>query len=140
MVIAFPPEFVCGPDALPCDSGFLAPFYRPGAERQPILKACDPQASNVHRALLRLANCYTESARDLRLQAGCKVYLLELLYLLATRLDRPRIMQPECIVQEEESGLLDKLYRFLFANLKERITVAAAASMMNMSEKRLCHI
>jgi len=134
MVIAFPPEFVCGPDALPCDSGFLAPFYRQGAARQPILKAGDPQASNVHSALIRLANCYTESARSLRLQSGCKVYLLELLYLLAARLDRPRFMQPESVLYEEESGQLAKLYRFLFANLSERITVAGAASMMNMSE------
>jgi AraC-like DNA-binding protein len=136
MVIAFPPEFVCGPDALPCDSGFLAPFYRQGAARQPILKADDPQASNVHSALIRLANCYTESARNLRLQSGCKVYLLELLYLLAARLDRPRFMQPESVLHQEESGQLDKLYRFLFANLSERITVADAASMLNMSESK----
>jgi len=134
MVIAFPPEFVCGHDALPCDSGFLAPFYRQGAARQPIFKADDPQTANVHSALLRLANCYTESARNLRLQSGCKVYLLELLYLLAARLDRPRFMQPESVVHEVESGQLDKLYRFLFANLSERITVADAASTLNMSE------
>jgi len=129
MVIRFLPEFVCGLGSPRCDSEFLTPFGGPA-----ILRADDPLVPKLHAALLRLAGCYFDSSPGLSLQAGCKAYFLEVLYLLAARVGRSQRASREHVLEQERSGLLDKLNPFLRANFAERITVASAASAVNMSE------
>ena len=126
MVIGFLPEFVCGLGSPRCDAEFLTPFCGSAAVR-----ADDPLAPKLHDALLRLASCYCESAQAASFQAGCKAYLLEVLYLLAARFGKT---QRERVLEQERSGLLHKLHPFLSANFSERVTVASAASAVNMSE------
>lgn len=134
MVIGFSPEFVCAPGALPCDRELLEPFYQRTPENRPVFPAGSPQTAKLHDALLRLADCYFEPAGNPRLQAGCKAYLLEILYLLATRSTLPARAQQRYVQKPEEPGRLDRLNRYLSVNLSERITVASAASIVNMSE------
>jgi AraC-like DNA-binding protein len=129
MAIGFLPEFVCGLGSPRCDSEYLMPFCGPA-----VLRADDPLAPKLHHALLRLADCYFESPQSAPSQAGCKAYLLEILYLLAARLGRSQNTQRARVLEQERSTLLDKLHPFLSANLSERVTVASAASAVNMSE------
>lgn len=129
MVIGFLPEFVCGLGSVACDSEFLAPF-----RGQAILRADDQVAPRLHNALLHLASCYFESAQDIPSRAGCKAYLLEVLYLLAARFGGSHAVQRKDVLEQEQSKLLDKLCPFLSDNLSERVTVARAASAVNMSQ------
>jgi AraC-like DNA-binding protein len=129
MVIGFLPEFVCGLGSPCCDSEYLTPFCGPA-----VLRADDPLAPKLHHALLRLADCYFESSQSVPSQAGCKAYLLEVLYLLAARLGRSQNSPRARVLEQERSALLDKLHPFLSANLSERVTVASAAAAVNMSE------
>jgi AraC-like DNA-binding protein/mannose-6-phosphate isomerase-like protein (cupin superfamily) len=129
MVIGFLPEFVCGLGSTPCDSEFLAPF-----RGDAILRANDPLAPKLHDALLHLVSCYFESAQGVPSQAGCKAYLLEILYLLAARFGKSQTAQQKHVLEHERSRLLDKLRPFLSDNLSERVTVARAASAVNMSQ------
>lgn len=129
MVIGFLPEFVCRLGSPRCDLEFLTPFGGPA-----ILRVDDPLAPKLHDALLRLAGCYFDSSPGVSLQAGCKAYFLEVLYLLAARVGRPQRRSREHVLEQERSGLLEKLNPFLWANFSERVTVASAASAVNMSE------
>jgi AraC-like DNA-binding protein len=130
MVIGFLPEFVCSLGSPRCDSEFLTPFGGSTAVR-----ADDPSTPELHDALLRLASCYFESAQGgVSFQAGCKAYLLEVLYLLAARFGRTQHTQREHVLDQERSRLLHKLHPFLSANFSERVTVTSAASVVNMSE------
>jgi AraC-like DNA-binding protein len=129
MVIRFLPEFVCGLGSPRCDAEFLTPFGAPAT-----LRVDDPLIPKLHDALLRLAGCYFDSSPGVSLQAGCKAYFLEVLYLLAARVGRSQRSKREYVLEQERSGLLDKLNQFLWANFSERVTVASAASAVNMSE------
>lgn len=134
MVVTFMPEFVFNLASPACDSLFLTPFYWQSAGIVPVIRSTDAVASAVHEALTRLARCYYAPNRGPHYQAGCKAFLLEVLYLLAAHFGWPERTHQEYVLQQERSRLLGKLHEYLLANVAEKITVRCAASLVNMSE------
>jgi AraC-like DNA-binding protein len=134
MVITFMPEFVYNLASPACDSLFLTPFYWQPAGVVPAIRATDPAAAPLHKALMQLTDCYYARGGGLHFQAGCKAFLLEALYLLADHFGWPDHTQQEYVQQQERSRLLGNLHEFLLANVSEKITVGIAASLVNMSE------
>jgi AraC-like DNA-binding protein len=134
MVVTFLPEFVYNLASPACDSLFLTPFYWQPDGVVPVVRSTDDIAPTMHEALMRLARCYYAADREPHYQAGCKAFLLEVLYLLAAHFGWPERTHQEYLLQQERSRLLGKLHEFLLANFSEKITVRSAASLVNMSE------
>jgi AraC-like DNA-binding protein len=132
--VTFLPEFVYNLASPACDSLFLTPFYWQPAGVVPVLRSTDPAADSMHQALMRLTQCYYTSDRGPHYQAGCKAFLLEILYLLAAHFGWPERTHQEYLLQQERSRLLGKLHEFLLDNFAEKISVRSAASLVNMSE------
>ena len=134
MVVTFLPAFVCTLGSPRCDSLFLTPFYWQPADQLPAVRAGDRIASSLHNALARLAHCYFAPSQGIHFQAGCKAFLLEVLYMLAAHFGWSEHTHAEHRRRQEQSKLLGKLHDFLLAHFPEKVSVADAASIVHMSE------
>ena len=129
VVISFLPEFVYSLGSPSHDYAFLLPFYSKVDRRPHVIRASDPAVQNVHGALAKLLNCYfTGEAKPFH-QAGCKAFLLELLYHLAGHFRASRVLKWEFVRQQERSLRLKKLFDYIRTNPAEKLSVTAAARM-----------
>jgi transcriptional regulator GlxA family with amidase domain len=69
-------------------------------------------------------------------QAGCKAYLLELLYHLARHFRSAELARTEYIQRQQQSKLLGKLVAFLEKEYTRKVPVAEAAAVVEMSESQ----
>jgi AraC-like DNA-binding protein len=131
IAIVFAREFVHRPGSPVSDLAFLAPFQvssaapvrmRVGRSRQCTLAA----------AVSRLLCCWNEPPAGPEPHIGCKVYLLELLYLLAARMLPARVAAIDYEHRQQEQAFLHRLYGYLSERLTERVSVAEAAEFMGM--------
>lgn len=136
MVITFLPEFVCPIGATRADAVFLAPFYGQAGEAS-LVSAKDPLAHRLHEVLGRLASCYSQASGEATQQAQCKVYLLEVLLMLASKvggLQGASAMRSESMRCQEEARLLGTLHSYLLEHFADRIAVSEAAALVGMSD------
>lgn len=133
IVISFLQEFVYSLGSPSHDYAFLLPFYSKFEQRPHVLQAGDAGAQAAYEALARLVACYFGTADRLLFRAGCKAYLLELLYHLATRFRSSEVMKWEFTRQQQRSERLKKLFDHISRHYAEKLPVAAAAKLAGMS-------
>jgi len=133
IVVSFLPEFVYSLGSPSHDYAFLLPFYSKVDKHPHILRANDPLARSVGEALGHLLECYfAREDRQFR-EAGCKAFLLEILYHLARQFRGSKVRKWEFVRQQERSLRLKGLFDHLSANFAERITLEDAATLAKMS-------
>lgn len=134
IVISFMPEFVYSLGSPSHDYAFLVPFYAKLETQPHILRTSDELSGAVGDALAELLGCYFRLAGPVYYQAGCKAYFLEVLYHLARRFHASQIAKAEFLRQQQKSLRLRKLLDHISQHYAERMTVAAAARLANMSQ------
>lgn len=136
VVISFAPEFVYSLGSPSHDYAFLLPFYSKLERRPHVLRQGDPAANRAHEVLARLVECYFTSATEPFYRAGCKAYLLELLYHLATHFRGSEMLKWEFMRQQERSLQLKKLFDHIRARPADKLSVNAAARLAGMNAPR----
>ena len=140
VVISFLPEFVYSLGSPSHDYAFLLPFYSKVEQRPHVLRASDGAAPEVHLALARLLDCYFAESGEPFHQAGCKAYLLELLYHLARQFRSSRALKWEFIRQQERSVRLKKVFDQISAHPEEKLSVSAAARVSGLNTARFMKV
>jgi len=133
IVISFQPEFVYSLGSPSHDYAFLLPFYSKLDRRPHVLRAGETAAAEVHHVLARLLECYFGSGSRPFHQAGCKAFLLELLYHLAAHFRDSQVLQWEFMRQQERSLRLKELFDQINAHPAEKLSVNAAARLARMN-------
>jgi len=133
VVVSFLPEFVYSLGSPSHDYAFLLPFYSKVERRPHVLRSDDPAAGRVHEALARLLECYCARGPVHFFQAGCKAFLLQLLYHLAVHFRGSEVLKWEFIRQQERSLRFKKLFDQIKARPAERVPVNAAARLVGMN-------
>lgn len=136
VVISFLPEFVYSLGSPSHDYAFLLPFYCKVESRPHVLRSSDPKADTVHGALARLISCYAGGTGQSFHQAGCKAFLLEILYRLAVCFGASEILRWEFLRHQERALKLRRLFDHIQAHPAERLSVSAAARIVGMTAPR----
>ncbi|MFO1499582.1 MAG: helix-turn-helix domain-containing protein [Verrucomicrobiota bacterium] len=134
IVISFRPEFVYSLGSPSHDYAFLLPFYSKVEAQPHILRGSDGLAAPVYSAMARLLECYFHESNWSYYAAGCKAHFLQVLYYLARRFHASEVLKAEFLRQQQKSQRLRKLLDYLSEHYAERMTVAAAAKLANMSQ------
>lgn len=133
IVISFFQEFVYSLGSPSHDYAFLLPFYSKFEQRPHVLQARDAGAQIAYDSLAKLVACYFGKEERALFRTGCKAYLLELLYHLATRFRSSEILKWEFTRQQQRSERLKKLFDHISRQYAEKLSVAAAAKLAGMS-------
>jgi len=133
IVVSFLPEFVYSLGSPSHDYAFLLPFYSKVERRPHVVRTTDEIAGEVHTALAHLLECYFARANKAFHQAGCKAYLLELLYHLARQFRSSQVLKWEFMRQQERSVRLKKLFEHIGAHPEEKLSVSAAARIAQLN-------
>ena len=138
VVVSFLPEFVYSLGSPSYDYAFLLPFYCKLEDRPHILKARDAATRNAgadetYSSVARLLDCYFRGEADRFYRAGCKAYLLELLYGLATHFQESEVLRWEFLRQQERSLRLKKLFEHIKKHASAKLTTRAAARLAGMN-------
>jgi AraC-like DNA-binding protein len=136
VVVGFLPDLVYNLGSTVCDSMLLTPFADQPTEPPPVLRAGEAGSEAAIRAVSLLAECYFRKPPGPYSQAGCKVYLLELLFHLATHFGRSGVAHAEHARRRERTERLRVLSDHVDRNYAERISLAEAASLVGMSESQ----
>jgi len=136
VIVTFMPDLIGNPNACLCDYVLLSPFYCLREGTLPVLRYTDRLAAPAHQALEKLVNCWDYLADGPESQAGCKAYLMELLYHLARRYSRPDIVRSEYLEQKRLSDRLGQLFTYLEEKYAEKVSVSTAAALVAMSESQ----
>lgn len=132
IVVSFRPEFVYSLGSPSYDYAFLLPFYaRAGHGARVLALPSQPEAS---LALRRLVECRFIGGDSPVQRAGCKAFLLQLLFELGRRFPASALMHWELIRQQQRSLRLKTLFDHAREHYADRLTVAQAASMVGMSQ------
>jgi AraC-like DNA-binding protein/mannose-6-phosphate isomerase-like protein (cupin superfamily) len=134
--ISFLPELAYRLGSPICDFTFLVPFYSHPDPRPRVVRKSDSDAPRVHSAVSRLVECYFRAGENASDQAGCHVYLLEMLYWLSRHF---RVAEPEhaeYIRQQQRTRRLAKLFEYIQANYADHISVEKGAEITAMSLSR----
>lgn len=132
--ITFLPELIYTLGSPLCDYRFLTPFFCRLPDTEPVLRANDRLARPVHAALSKMLSCYFGSPSGQQFEAGCKVYLLEVLYYLALHFCSDQLAQAEYLRRKSHSERLGKLFSYLKDNYSENVRISDAAAIVAMSE------
>lgn len=133
IVISFLPEFVYTLGSPSHDYAFLLPFYSKLERRPHVLRAHDAAAAPAHAALARLLECYFAGAAQAFYQAGCKAFLLELLFHLAAHFRMSEVLKWEFVRQQQRALRFKKLFEHINARPAEKLSVTAAARLSGMN-------
>lgn len=131
IVISFLPEFIYGPGLPSLDYVFLLPFYKQASGEARVVRRNASLLPQVHHAVAQLLRCYFE--RTDYFQAGCKVYLLELLYYLAQHFRAIDLPRSELIRLQERVARVKPLFEFVAHHYSEPMTLKQGASLTKMS-------
>jgi AraC-like DNA-binding protein len=132
IVISFRPEFVYSLGSSSYDYAFLLPFYA-RADRDARTMAL-PRAPEVADALRGLIECRFGAKDGPVERAGCKAFLLQLLFELGRRFPSSEQMHWEFVRQQQRSLRLNALFEHVREQYAERLTVAQAAHLAGMSQ------
>jgi AraC-like DNA-binding protein len=133
IVISFLPEFVYSLGSPSHDYAFLLPFYSKVERRPHVLRATEEITEEVHRAMARLLACYFKGRSEPFYQAGCKAFLLQLLYHLARQFRASQLLKWQFLRQQERALRLKKLFDHISAHAEEKLSVAAAARLVQLN-------
>jgi len=134
IVVSFRPEFVYSLGSPSYDYAFLLPFYSRPKRRPRVLPL--PNEPEACEAIRRLIEC--RFAGDTPVQrAGCKAFLLQLLFELGRRFPASQLLHWEFIRQQQRSMRLKALFDHVRDHYADRLTVAQAAHMAGMSQPQL---
>jgi AraC-like DNA-binding protein len=134
-VITFMPDLVSSPLSYPCDSTYLFAFYSRPGKLDPTLRTTDQASANVHSVIANMLQCYQDKARSAELRrAGCKVYLLQVLYCLSMHFGAAGLPPADYDSNRRDSFQFGRLYEYLQENYADHITVSRAASMLGLSD------
>jgi AraC-like DNA-binding protein len=137
IVISFLQEFVYSLGSPSHDYAFLLPFYSKLDQQPHVLPRTAPAAQVAYEALARLVDRYFGSSERALYRAGCKAYLLELLYHLAVCFRSSEIAKREFLRQQQRSERLRKLFDHISRHFAEKLSVATAARLAGMSPPQL---
>lgn len=131
IVVSFRPEFVYSLGSPSHDYAFLQPFYVNPGRRARVLPLVDvPDAA---RALERLIACRFEEPDGAIQRAGCKAFLLELLFETARRFKTSDLEQWEFLRQQQRTLHLKPFFDHVREHYADKLTVAGAAALVSMS-------
>jgi AraC-like DNA-binding protein len=133
IVMSFLPEFIYSLGSPSHDYAFLLPFYSKLEQRAHVLPAREQASDDVHALIGRLVGCFFEADDNRFYRAGCKAYLLELLYHLATYFRESDVLRWEFLRQQERSLQLKKLFDHIKEHPSERLSVVEAARLAGMN-------
>jgi len=133
IVISFLPEFVYSLGSPSHDYAFLLPFYSKVERRPHVLRATEEITEEVHCAMARLLACYFKGRSEPFYQAGCKAFLLQLLYHLARQFRASQLLKWQFLRQQERALRLKKLFDHISAHAEEKLSVAAAARLVQLN-------
>ncbi len=136
IVISFLPEFVYSLGSPSHDYAFLLPFYSKVQNRPHIVRPTDGESSAHCFAIAELLNCFFNEAGEQYFQAGCKAYLLGLLYHLARRFRTSEILKWEFVRQQQQSLRFKNLFEHIRINYADKLTLREAAKIVGMSESQ----
>ncbi|MPZ20660.1 MAG: AraC family transcriptional regulator [Luteitalea sp.] len=131
IVISFRPEFVYSLGSPSYDYAFLLPFH-PRRKPQTRIVAL-PRAPEAADALRRLIECRFGSRNGPMQRAGCKAFLLQLLFELGRRLPASELMHWEFLRHQQRSLRLKPVFDHVREHYAERLTIAEAARIAGMS-------
>ena len=131
IVVSFRPEFVYSLGSPSYDYTFLTPFYTSDDRRPRVLSL--PRAPEACDAVRRLVECRF-TASDLPIfRAGCKAFLLQLLFELGHRFPAAEQQHFDFIRQQQRSLRLKAVFDHVRDHYADRLTVAQAAHLVGMS-------
>jgi AraC-like DNA-binding protein/mannose-6-phosphate isomerase-like protein (cupin superfamily) len=130
IVVSFLPEFVYSLGSPSHDYAFLLPFYSQTERRPHLLRAGAAAAEAVYRALASLLECYFGRGHFYR--AGCKAFLIELLYHLAVHFRFSEVMKWQFLQQQERLLRLRRLLDHINAHPAKKLSLGAAAQLAGM--------
>ena len=132
VVVSFRPEFVYSLGSPSHDYAFLMPFYARPERRARVLPLAEhPEAA---RALEQLIACRFEEPDGALQRAGCKAFLLELLFQIARRFRVSNLEQWEFLRQQQRTLRLKPFFEHVREHYADKLTVADAASLAGMSQ------
>ena len=131
IVISFLPEFVYSLGSPSHDYLFLLPFYSRIDSQTQVVRQDSPTLQKIHQTLAQLLECYF--SRVPYYQAGCKAYLLELLFLLAQHFRASDFLRSQLIRQQERAARLKPVFDFISSHYPEPITLNSGAELAKMS-------
>jgi AraC-like DNA-binding protein len=131
LVVSFQPEFVYSLGSPSYDYAFLLPFYSAPAQPPRVLSLA--AAAEAAGAMGRLVACWYAGADEALQRAGCKAFLLELLFEIARRFPASEPQQCEFLRQQQRTLRLKPLFDHVSEHYAERMTVAHAAAVAGMS-------
>ena len=140
IVISFLPEFVYSLGSPSHDYAFLLPFYSKVEQRPHVIHASDAAATEVHAALAQLLDSYFTKKAEPFHQAGCKAFLLELLYHLARQFRSSQVLKWEFIRQQERSVRLKKVFDQISAQPWDKLSVNAAARIAGLNTAKFMKV
>ncbi len=133
VVISFLPEFVYSLGSPSHDYVFLLPFYSKLDRRPHVLRRDSSSAQSAYLALGQLVESYCGGETNPFYRTGCKAFLLELLYHLATYFRESALVKWEFMRQQERSLRLRGLFEHINARSADKLSVSAAARMAGMN-------
>lgn len=134
VVISFMPEFVYSLGSPSHDYAFLLPFYSKLEKRPHIVRVADPASVTVLQAAARLVKCFAAVADRQFYQAGCKAFLLELLYHMARHFRASELLRWEFLRQQQRSLRLKKLFDHIRQHYADKLSIRQAATLAAMSQ------
>jgi AraC-like DNA-binding protein len=131
IVVTFRPEFVYSLGSPSYDYAFLLPFHARATRGARVLSL--PDHDEACHALRRLVTCRFGQPDGPLSRAGCKAFLLLLLFELGRQFPAAERQHVEFLRQQQRSHRLKVLFEHLQEHYAERLTVATAAAMVGMS-------
>ncbi len=133
LVISFMPEFVYSLGSPSHDYMFLLPFY-PGSEKAPhVVRREDAASSFIHKAIAKLLLRFFSLENEKLRQAGCKAFLLPLLYHLAEHCSKYKVSHWEFEREQQRALRLKPLFEHISRHFSHKLSVSDAAHMVHMS-------
>jgi AraC-like DNA-binding protein/quercetin dioxygenase-like cupin family protein len=134
IVVSFLPDLVYSLGSPSHDYAFLLPFFVRMEGQPHLLTRKDPEATPAYEALARLLDCYVNGRSAPYWQAGCKAYLVEVLFQLARRFHSTEVMRSEFLKQQERAQRFRKLFEHVSQHYAEKIGVPQAAKLCALSQ------
>ncbi len=133
IVISFMPEFVYSLGSPSHDYLFLLPFY-PGSDKQEhLLRPHDAASPAVYGAVAKLLERFFSFKNERLRQAGCKAFLLSLLYHLSEHCSRSKVSHWEFVREQQRALRLKPLFEHVSRHYSHKLSLSEAARLVHMS-------
>ncbi len=136
MTITFNSELIYHPGSTLADSVYLIPFHCQTEDSNPVVGSTGPHAAPIHGAVEQLVRCYFGESPAIYMQAGCKAYLLALLFQLSRHFQGAEVAHSEYMKCLECSRRFGQLFDYIQQHYARKLTIRQAAAMVGMSDSR----